>query len=152
MVCFLYFWLFFQAAPNFSGIKPLYHHFWKFCLLELMNDINRNLFMPLSSNSDAFRSPKKSVSKFDDFDCPQLYGLGTQIFELAATTIRDWDHLGWENKQPGSFRDPCTEDLGVKPCCNGLADHLHPLWHTRRTRGKTLAASDLVSPQPARTG
>ena len=37
-------------------------------------------------------------------------------------------------------------------CCNGLADHLHPLWHTRRTGGKTLAASDLVSPQPVRTG
>ena len=36
--------------------------------------------------------------------------------------------------------------------CNGLADRLHPLWHTRRTEGKTLAASDLVSPQPARTG
>ena len=35
--------------------------------------------------------------------------------------------------------------------CNRLADHLHPLWHTRRTRGKTLAASKLVSPQPART-
>ena len=29
--------------------------------------------MPLSTNSDAFRSPKKSVCKFDDFDCPQLY-------------------------------------------------------------------------------
>ena len=41
--------------------------------------------------------------------------------------------------------------LHMKWKCNKLADHLHPLWHTRRTRGKTLAASDLVSPQPART-
>ena len=77
--------------------------------------------MPLSTNSDAFRSPKESVSKFDDFDCLHLYGLGTQIFELVATTIHDWDHLGWENKQPGSFRDPCAEDLGVKPRHSELA-------------------------------
>ena len=43
-----------------------------------MKDINRNSFMPLSTNSDAFWSPKKSVCKFDDFDCPELYeqGLG----------------------------------------------------------------------------
>ena len=60
-------------APNFWGIKPLYRHFWKFCSLELMKDINRNSFMPLSTDFNAFRSPKKSVCKFDDFDCPQLY-------------------------------------------------------------------------------
>ena len=29
--------------------------------------------MPLSTNFDAFQSPKKSICKFDDFDCPQLY-------------------------------------------------------------------------------
>ena len=69
---FCIFSYFFRHAPNFWGIKPLYRHFWKFCLLELMKDINRNSFMPLSTNSDAFRSSKKSVSKFDDFDCPQL--------------------------------------------------------------------------------
>ena len=39
--------------------------------------------------------------------------LGTQIYKLVATTILD--HPSWENKQPGSFRDSCTEDLGVKP-------------------------------------
>ena len=48
---------------------------------------------------------------------------------------------------PGRCPTPST---GVR--CNRLADRLHPLWHTRRTGGKTLAASDLVSPQPARTG
>ena len=64
---------FFRHTPNFWGIKPLYCHFWKFFSLELMKDINRNLFMPLSTNSNAFQSPKKLVSKFDDFDCLQLY-------------------------------------------------------------------------------
>jgi len=59
--------------PNFWGIKPLNHHFWKFCCLELMKEINSNPFMPLSTNSDAFWSPKKSVSKFDGFVCLQLY-------------------------------------------------------------------------------
>ena len=70
---FCIFSYFFMHAPNFWGIKPLNRHFWKFCLLELMKDINRNSFMPLYTNSDAFQSPKKSVCKFDDFDCPQLY-------------------------------------------------------------------------------
>ena len=42
-----------------------------------------------------------------------------------------------------------AEDLTA---CNRLVDHLHPLWHTRRTGDKNLAASDLVSPQPVRTG
>ena len=69
---FCIFSYFFMHTPIFWGIKPLYHHFWKFCSLEFMKDINRNLFMPISTNSDAFRSPKKSVCKFDDFDCPQL--------------------------------------------------------------------------------
>ena len=55
---FCIFSYFFMHAPNFWGIKPLNHHFWKFCSLELMKDINRNSFMPLSTNSDAFRSPK----------------------------------------------------------------------------------------------
>jgi hypothetical protein len=59
--------------PNYWGIKPLNHHFWEFCFLELMEDINGNLFMPLSTNSDTFQSLKKLVSKFDDFVCPQLY-------------------------------------------------------------------------------
>ena len=63
---------FFRHWPNFWGIKHLYRHFWKFCSLELIKEINRNSFIPLSTNSDAFLSPKKSVSKFDDFVCPQL--------------------------------------------------------------------------------
>ena len=45
--------------------------------------------MPLSTNSDAFRSPKNSVCKFDDFDCPQLYlylgNLSVTSFFQAAT-------------------------------------------------------------------
>jgi len=60
-------------VPNFWGIKPLKHHFWKFCWLELMKEINSNPFTPLSTNSDAFQSLKKSVSKFGGFVCPQLY-------------------------------------------------------------------------------
>ena len=37
-----------------------------------MKDIDSNPFMPLSTSSNAFQSPKKLVSKFDDFDCLQL--------------------------------------------------------------------------------
>ena len=64
---------FFRCWPNFPGIKHLYHHFWKFCLLELIKEINRNSSISLSTNSDAFWSLKKLVSKFDDFVCLQLY-------------------------------------------------------------------------------
>ena len=63
------------------------------------------------------------------------------LYELSST--RRWvmaKSLSWKTLQM------------VGSGCNGLADRLHPLWHTRRTGGKTLAASDLVSPQPVRTG
>ena len=82
---FVFFSYFFMHAPNFWGIKPLYRHFWKFCSLELMKDINRNSFMPLCTNSDAFQSPKKSVCKFDNFDCPQLY---KALIQMLRTITR----------------------------------------------------------------
>jgi len=63
-----------------------------------MKGINRNPFMPLSTNSDAFRSPKKSVSKFDGFVCPQLYMIShVKLFiSLTASSILiSWHPNAW---------------------------------------------------------
>ena len=71
-IFFIFLAIFFRHCPIFLAIKHLYCCFWKFCSLELIKEVNRNSFIPLSTNSDAFRNPKKLVSKFDDFVCPQL--------------------------------------------------------------------------------
>jgi len=71
---------FFRHVPNFCGIKPLNHCFWEFCPLEFIEEINSNSFMLFSTNSDAFQSLKKLVSKFDDFDCQQLYPRMSYVF------------------------------------------------------------------------
>jgi len=58
---------------KFLGYKTLKSSFLEILLVRIDEaKINSNPFMPLSTNSDAFQSPKKLVSKFDGFVCPQL--------------------------------------------------------------------------------
>ena len=71
---------FFRCWQYFWGIKHLHCHFWKFCSLELIKEINRNSFMPLSTNSDAFQSPKKLVSKLlvEVSNCSRMWAVRLQ--------------------------------------------------------------------------
>ena len=77
--------MYFAFLAIFSGTGQifgvcLYLHFWEFCLLELIKEIKRNSFMPLSTHSNAFQIPKNwSVNLMTLFvlNCSSLWVTNT---------------------------------------------------------------------------